>query len=78
MKQLPTVLLAAALAFLLGACDRSRPKSLSDVAVQLTEQFRHQHNSKSQAPSKNIKSVSVTSFDFPPGNPHPYLGVAVT
>jgi len=77
MHRLSTLLLAAGCAVLLGACAPSHPKSLSEVAVQLSEQFRNQHDSKPQTPRRNLKSVSITSFGFPTGNFHPYLGVAV-
>lgn len=77
MKQLSILLFAGFSCIALVACNRSHTQSTSDVGEQLTEQFRSQQNSKSQTTPRKLKSVSITSFDFPSGNAHPYLGVAV-
>lgn len=77
MRPLSLFVMATALTLLLGACSRPRPKSLSDVSEQLSQQFRSQHEANSGASSRKLKSVRIVSFGFPTGNPHPYLGVAV-
>ena len=79
MKHFTILSFIAACALGLGGCDtHHHSKSLSDGAEQLTEQFRSQHDSKPQAsPARKLKSVQITGFSFPSGNPHPYLGVGV-
>lgn len=77
MKHFAATLILAFSVLALNGCDRShQPKSLSDIGKQLTDQFRQQNDSKPQAVRK-LKTVQVTGFSSPPGNPHPYLGIAV-
>lgn len=76
MKQLSTVLMALILTILLSGCGGSRhSKSLSDVADQLTQQFRRRYDSVQPPATRRLKSVKIESFNFPSGNP--YLGVAM-
>jgi hypothetical protein len=74
-----TLVIIAVFVSLSGCCRRPHPKLLPEVAEQLAQQFRTQHESRSHRTfGRKIEAVQITSFSFPSGNPHPYLGIGVT
>ena len=61
------------------ACtDRGAVNPLFDASEQITRQFVSQWNAQPQATPRKLKSVWITSFDTPAGNPRAQLGVALT
>ncbi|MBI5686948.1 MAG: hypothetical protein HZC54_17910 [Verrucomicrobia bacterium] len=75
MKSLAVIFIAIAVC---GCTDRAATNSLSDASEQMTRQFVSQWDAQPHATSRKLKSVRITSFDTPTGNPRPYLGVALT
>ena len=61
-----------------GCTDRAATNSLSDASEQITRQFVSQWNARPHATPRKLKSVEITSFETPAGNPRPQLGVALT
>ena len=61
-----------------GCTDRATTNSLSDASAQISRQFVSQWNAQPQTTPRKLKSVRITSFDAPTGNPRPGLGVALT
>lgn len=61
----------------LVACDHPRTKSLDEVSDEISAQFRAQHAAKKFSTPRKLVSARITSFDAPPGNPRPYLGIEV-
>ena len=80
MKYFAVASFMTILVFVLDGCSNEHhPKSLSDVSEQLTEQFRRECDSRPHSlPEHRVKSVEITGFSTPSGNPHPYLGIGVS
>lgn len=76
MKTIRIFLTLASIAGL-AACDHPRTKSLDEVSDEISTQFRAQHAAKKFSTPRKLVSVRITSFDTPPGNPRPYLGIEV-
>jgi len=71
------ILLTILFSVLLTACDRPRANPLASASQQLSDQFLAQHAAKKVSPPRKLLSARITGFEAPPGNPHPYLSIAV-
>ena len=78
MKQLVIILITISAILLNGCCRHPPAKSISEIENQLTEQFRRQHESHKELAGRKIDAVTITSFNFPDGDPHPFLGIGST
>ena len=78
MKRFATILMIISALFLGGCCRHPHPKVVSEVENQLTQQFRHQHESHREFAGRKIDAVTIAHFSFSGGNPHPYLGIGIT